>query len=79
MTGRTNGSVSGDKSVFAPAFHANQGFFDEKRPFVLPVFLFFSRSVPEKNTRQTKSGRITAIPIGNFGKGRPLKKRAGVA
>ena len=28
----------------------------------------------------TKKGELfTAIPIGNFGKGRPLKKRAGVA
>lgn len=26
-----------------------------------------------------KGSAITAIPIGNFGKGRPLKKRAGVA
>lgn len=28
---------------------------------------------------EEKSGSFTAIPIGNFGKGRPLKKRAGVA
>ncbi len=26
-----------------------------------------------------KKEGFTAIPIGNFGKGRPLKKRAGVA
>ena len=28
---------------------------------------------------QKKDVIFTAIPIGNFGKGRPLKKRAGVA
>lgn len=30
-------------------------------------------------TKVRKDAVLTAIPIGNFGKGRPLKKRAGVA
>lgn len=29
--------------------------------------------------KKSKLFAVTAIPIGNFGKGRPLKKRAGVA
>lgn len=35
----------------------------------------FCRAFSAKN----KAEPITAIQIGNFGKGRPLKKRAGVA
>lgn len=33
----------------------------------------------KKFNESHKSVVVTAIPIGNFGKGRPLKKRAGVA
>ena len=33
----------------------------------------------EKRNSAKKGAVFTAIPIGNFGKGRPLKKRAGVA
>lgn len=32
-----------------------------------------------QNYGKEKGIAFTAIPIGNFGKGRPLKKRAGVA
>ena len=34
-------------------------------------------SIPVSRSKKEKP--FTAIPIGNFGKGRPLKKRAGVA
>lgn len=39
-----------------------------------------SANVAERPIRYVKKWvAFTAIPIGNFGKGRPLKKRAGVA